>query len=81
MHHEGSATVVLDRLRLPAVFLRRVRCSVRARRRAGGRSAHVEIVAVDDETATPRTRGGAGKILKEIQAWLSIRRQDVRRRW
>jgi hypothetical protein len=25
--------------------------------------------------------GGAGKILKEIQAWLSIRRQDVRRRW
>ncbi|MFC4148063.1 hypothetical protein ACFO0M_17550 [Micromonospora mangrovi] len=24
--------------------------------------------------------GGAGKILKKIQAWLSIRRQGVRRR-
>jgi hypothetical protein len=27
-----------------------------------------------------RAVGGAGKILKKIQAWLSIRRQDVRRR-
>ena len=31
------------------------------------------------DPASPPCGGGAGKILKKIQAWLSIRRQGVRR--
>jgi hypothetical protein len=58
---------------------------VTARQADGQAGAHVEVVDVaqlQNAKADSGTHGGggAGKILKKIRAWLSIRRQGVRRR-
>jgi hypothetical protein len=73
----SSVHVCLLVLAVTAGFVAIVRASWRGRDAVVG--AALERGSVAGVLFAARWGGGAGKILKKIQAWLSIRRQGVRR--